>query len=150
MLLGNVRCGRTRGCCRCLCFTAPLFLLGAQLLSLVHTGVGAPVIDNQDQQVQALNLKQESASDNATCLAERGDLVRCFEGMGTFYGYCDRCLAAALPATSDSCRDLNAVMCAAITRDCPCGLCADEAEQFLNCAFRVLVRCSLNCTDSSA
>ena len=147
MLPGKFRCRRTSNYCGRLCFAA--FFLLVVLLSLVGNGIGAPVVGDQDQ-VQSLNLKQESASDNATCLSKRGDLVRCFEGMGTFYGYCDRCLATALPSGSESCQDLSAVMCTAITSGCPCGLCADEVEQFLNCAFRVLVRCSLNCTGAAA
>lgn len=145
MLRGKVRCRQIHSYCGRLRFTTASFLL-ALLLLRPNAGVGAPVDDQEE--VQALVLKQESASDNATCLSQRGDLVRCFEGIGSFYEYCDRCVATALPARADSCRDLNSVMCAAID-GCPCGLCANEVEHFLNCAFQVLVRCSLNCTDAA-
>jgi hypothetical protein len=89
-----------------------------------------------------------AASDNATCLLPRDRLVRCFEDMGTFQFFCDRCVADSLPTPArpaGSCRELGDGMCAAIYERCPCGLCSDEVEAFLDCAFRVIVDCPLEC-----
>jgi hypothetical protein len=66
--------------------------------------------------------------------------------MGIFREYCDRCVAMTLPTQAVvSCRELGEIMCAAIHTRCPCGLCSDEIEAFLDCAFRAIVGCPLDC-----
>ena len=70
------------------------------------------------------------------CAVETSDLVSCYSDIGAFKDYCDRCVAQALPATTDSCDSLNEIMCNAVDI-CPCGLCSDEIRSFLNCAFQV-------------
>jgi len=48
-----------------------------------------------------------------------------------------------------SCVELqDDVMCPAIAL-CPCGLCQDEIVRFLDCAFRQLVGCALECDFSN-
>jgi len=99
----------------------------------------------QQQQPQDPS-QQQTSSTTRPCQAVETDLRTCFEGMGTWFSrVCDGCVAGALPPSSPSCEDLGTAMCAAVYGNCPCGLCADEIEKYLDCAFMYRVGCPLQC-----
>jgi len=78
------------------------------------------------------------------CGTEEVDLRVCYESFED-YRTCDSCVANRIPASVDTCADLELTMCTAIA-ECGCEPCAAELEGYLDCAFDVALGCTIVCT----